>query len=74
MSRQLDWREIAPGLLYEATGDSGRRFIIATDGSTWTLDLLVDGEYESEPAVDPAPVATLELAQQTAQDWEFELY
>jgi hypothetical protein len=66
--RRLEWHETASGLLYQAAGDSDRRYIIAVAGQTWTLDLLVDGQYESTPAVDPAPVATLELAQQMAQE------
>jgi ABC-type sugar transport system substrate-binding protein len=74
VSQQLEWHETAPGLLYEAIGADGRRYVIAVDGQNWTLDLLVDGEYEAELAVDPAPAASLELAQQMAQEWERELW
>lgn len=74
VSQHLEWHETAPGLLYEAQGDTGRRFVVAADGDAWTLDLLIDGEYESKPAAGVAPAATLELAQEMAQKWEAELY
>ena len=32
MSLRLEWQETAPGLLYEVSGDSGRRYIIAAGG------------------------------------------
>lgn len=70
VSQRLEWHETASGLIYEAAGDSGRRFIVAADGRAWTLDLFIDSEYESAPVVDPAPAATIELAQQLAQEWE----
>ena len=57
-------------LLYEASGDSGRRYIIAADGDNWTLDLFIDGEYQAEQAVDPQPASTLDQAMQMAQEWE----
>jgi hypothetical protein len=38
----LEWRETAPGLLYEAHGDSQRRYVIANDGQRWLLDLFFD--------------------------------
>ena len=51
----LEWHETAPGLLYEADGDSGRRYVVAFDGERWTLDLFpalrVRGRAADRPTV-----------------------
>jgi hypothetical protein len=70
----LEWHETAPGLLYEADGDSGRRYVIAYDGERWTLDLFQHSEYEAEQQIDPQTANTLDEAKRMAQDWETELY
>ena len=70
----LEWHETAPGLLYEADGDSGRRYVIACDGERWTLDLFQHSEYEAVQQVEPQTAATVDEAQRMAQDWETELY
>lgn len=66
----MNWHETAPGLIYEANGDSGRRYVIAADGDHWTLDLLIEGEYATEQAADPQSAPTLDEAKQMAQEWE----
>lgn len=53
-----EWHETAPGLLYEAQGDSGRRYDAAFDGERWTLDLFQDSEYSREQLVDRRPSTT----------------
>lgn len=58
MSRELKWHETAPGLLYEAIGNAGRRYVISAAGCNWTLDLLIDREYAAEQAVDPQPATS----------------
>lgn len=70
VSRRLEWRDVAPGLVYEANGDAGRRYVIAVAGQTWTLDLLIDAQYQTEQAVNPRSAASLDQAKQTAQQWE----
>jgi hypothetical protein len=70
----LKWRETAPRLLYEAAGDSGRRYVIAFDGEHWTLDLFRHSEFEAEQQIEPQPASDLEEAKRLAQDWETELY
>jgi hypothetical protein len=70
----LEWHETAPGLLYEAEGDSSRRYVVASDGERWTLDLFQHSEFEAEQQVDPQTANDLEEARRLAQDWEAELY
>lgn len=70
----LEWHETAPGLLYEADGDSGRRYVIAYDGERWTLDLFQHSEYEAAQQIDPHPADSLDDAKSMAHDWESELY
>jgi hypothetical protein len=70
----LQWHETAPGLLYEADGDSGRRYVVALDGERWTLDLFQHSEYEAEQQVAPQTVNTVDEAKRMAQEWEAELY
>jgi hypothetical protein len=48
----LQWHETAPGLLYEAEGDNGRRYVVAFDGERWTLDLFQHSEYEAEQQIE----------------------
>ncbi len=74
VSQRLEWRETAPGLLYEAAGDGGRRYVIAAAGQNWTLDLLVDGEYQSETATDPQHAQSLDEGKRIAQEWESGLW
>jgi ABC-type sugar transport system substrate-binding protein len=74
VSLRLEWHETAPGLLFEASGAGGRRYVIAADGDNWTLDFLIDGEYATEQAVDPQPASTLDQAMQMAQKLESELW
>jgi hypothetical protein len=70
----LEWHEIAPGLLYEAEGDSGRRYVVAFDGERWTLDLFQHSEYEAEQQIDPQSANDIDEAKRMAQGWETELY
>lgn len=70
----MNWHETAPGLLYEADGESGRRYVVAFDGERWTLDLFIDSEYEAAQEVEPQPAASREAAQRMAQQWETEAY
>jgi hypothetical protein len=66
----LQRHETAPGLLYEADGESGRRYVITFDGESWTLDLFQHSEYEAEQQIDPQPAGTFEEAKRMAQDRE----
>jgi len=70
----LAWHETAPGLLYKADGDSGRRYVIAFHGERWTLNLFQHSEYEAEQQVDPQAASSVDKAKRMAQDWETELY
>ena len=58
----LEWHETAPGLLYEAHGDSHRRWVIGPRGERWMLDLFLDHTYETEQQTDPQPADSLEPA------------
>jgi hypothetical protein len=66
----LEWHETAPGLLYEADGDNGRRYVIAFDGERWTLDLLQHSEFEAQQQIDPQAASSVDEAKRMAQDLE----
>lgn len=61
-------------VLYEAHGDSGRRYVASCGGQAWTLDLYIDSEYEAAHEVEPQPAGSSKAALRMAQQWETEAY